>query len=82
MTTVRLSSELEEKLYAAAKTENLSKSDVVKEALAQYFSREEEKTSWELGESYFGKYGSGDGNLSSEYKNKMKGKISAKLHLD
>lgn len=82
MTTVRLSPEMEQQLEAAAKAEMLSKSDVVKEALTHYFCREEGKTSWEVGESYFGRYGSGDGSLSSEYKSKLRGKISAKLHID
>jgi predicted DNA-binding protein len=73
---------MEQKLETAAKTENTSKSDIIKEALEQYFSREEEKNSWELGEPYFGRYGSGDGSLSSDYKNRLKGKIGAKYHTD
>lgn len=76
MTTARLSDELEEKLEAVAQARHCSKSDMVKEALVKYLDAEEsEKSSWELGETYFGKYGSGDGNLSSDYKNRLKTKI-------
>jgi hypothetical protein len=77
---------MEQKLESAANTENTSKSEIIKEALEQYFRREEEQNSWELGEPYFGKYGSrggsGDGNLSTDYKNRLKGKIGAKYHID
>jgi hypothetical protein len=82
MTTVRLALEMDEKLEAAAKADNTSKSNIIKLALEQYFYREEEESSWVVGEPYFGKYGSGDGNLSSEYKERLKGKISGKYHID
>jgi Arc/MetJ-type ribon-helix-helix transcriptional regulator len=79
MTTVRLPYDIEEKLDAAAKAQNRPKSDFVREALNLYFSQaENEKSSWEVGEPYFGKYGSGDGNLSVDYKNRLKDKIRAK----
>jgi hypothetical protein len=79
MTTIRLSSDIEEKLDAASKAHNKPKSDFVREALAQYFTHNEaEKSAWEVGEPYFGKYGSGDGNLSVDYKNRLKDKIRAK----
>jgi hypothetical protein len=82
MTTVRLAREMDQKLEAAAKAENTTKSDIIKEALDQYFSKEEEESSWIVGEPYFGNYGSGDGNLSSEYKERLKGKISGKYNLN
>ncbi len=45
------------------------------------FTQEEtEKDSYELGEEYFGKYGSGDGSLSTTYKNKLKEKLHGKYH--
>ncbi|MDR1971034.1 MAG: ribbon-helix-helix domain-containing protein [Treponema sp.] len=79
MTTIRLPQGLEEKLNTAAKTQNKPKSEFVREALSRYFAYEEaEKSSWELGEPYFGKYGSGDGNLSVDYKKRLKDKIHAK----
>jgi hypothetical protein len=79
MTTVRLPYNIEEKLDAASKTQNRPKSEFVREALAQYFTQAEAvKSSWEVGEPYFGNYGSGDGNLSVDYKNRLKDKIRAK----
>ncbi|MDR1024528.1 MAG: ribbon-helix-helix domain-containing protein [Treponema sp.] len=81
MTTIRLSYDMEEKLEAASRAQNKPKSDFVREALVQYFAQEEtEKSAWEVGEPYFGKYGSGDGNLSVDYKNRLKDKIRAKRH--
>ncbi|MDR2630992.1 MAG: ribbon-helix-helix domain-containing protein [Spirochaetaceae bacterium] len=81
MTTARLSYELEEQLDTASRAKHMTKSDMVKEALAQYFAHDEtEKSSYELGLPYFGKYGSGEGDLSVTYKNRMREKIGAKYH--
>jgi len=77
MTTVRLPLEFERKLDAISKTRHRSKSDLIKEALENYFFHEESmKDSYELGKEYFGKYGSGDGALSSTYKERIKEKIA------
>jgi hypothetical protein len=79
MTTVRLPYDLEEQLYAASRAQNKSKSQFVREALAHYMYEEEtEPSAWEVGEPYFGNYGSGDGNLSVDYKNRLKDKIRAR----
>ena len=79
MTTVRLPMEIEAKLTIFAEKRHKSKSDIIKEALTNLFYKEEiEKDSFELGEEYFGKYGSGDGTLSVSYKQKLKEKIHAK----
>jgi predicted DNA-binding protein len=79
MTTVRLPVEIEQKLDFLSKTKHKSKTELIKEALEDLFHQEEfEKDSYELGEEYFGKYGSGDGTLSVNYKKLLKGKIRAK----
>ena len=79
MTTARLPDELEKRLEAASRARHVAKSDMVKEALVQYLDLvEDEKSSYELGLSYFGKYGSGGGDLSVTYKARMKEKIGAK----
>jgi hypothetical protein len=79
ITTVRLPTDLNERLDAYSSAWNTTKSDVVKEALSMYFAKEEaEKDSWEVGESYFGKYGSGDGDLSVTYKKRLKEKLNVK----
>jgi predicted DNA-binding protein len=81
MTTTRLPDDLEQKLDAASKVQHRPKSEFVKEALAQYFVKEAtEQSSWELGQSYFGKYGSGDGSLSATYKQRLREKIHASTH--
>jgi hypothetical protein len=79
MTTIRLSYDMEEKLDAVSRAQNKPKSDFVREALTQYFAQDEtEKSAWEVGEPYFGKYGSGDGDRSVHYKDRLKDKIRAK----
>jgi hypothetical protein len=45
-----------------------------------FFKNENEKDSYELGEEYFGKYGSGKGNLSKDYKSLVKEKLNVKYH--
>ena len=83
MTTVRLPVEIEQKLDSLAKSKHKSKSELIKEALEVFFHKEEaEKDSYEIGQEYFGKYGSGDGTLSTTYKMKTKGKLHAKYHPD
>jgi hypothetical protein len=79
MTTVRLPIDYEQKLDFLANLKKKSKSEIIKEALDIFFTREEtEIDSFKLGESFFGLYGSGDGTLSTSYKNKIKDKINAK----
>jgi predicted transcriptional regulator len=79
VTTVRLSGELDRKLEVYSDLRNTTKSDIVKEALRGYFARiESESDSWEVGESYFGRYGSGDGTLSATYKRRIKEKLHDK----
>jgi hypothetical protein len=68
-------------LEILARKKHKSKTDIIREALEKLFIQEEsEKDSYELGEEYFGKYGSGDGSLSITYKDKLKDKINAKLN--
>jgi predicted DNA-binding protein len=81
MTTVRLPMEIEQKLEILSRQKHKSKTDIIREALENLFRAEEsEKDSYELGEAYFGKYGSGDGTLSVNYKNKIKEKLNAKFN--
>jgi predicted DNA-binding protein len=81
MTTVRLPMEMEQKLEILARKKHKSKTDLIREALENLFFQEEsENDSYELGEEYFGKYGSGNGTLSSTYKARIKEKINAKYN--
>ena len=79
MTTVRLPEDIEKKLTTLSRTKKKSKSELIKEALEQFFHQEgNEKDSYELGRDFFGQYGSGEGNLSVEYKRLLKEKTHAK----
>ena len=81
MTTVRLPLELEQRLEIIAREKSKSRTDIIREALELFFHQEDSgKDSYELGEEYFGKYGSGDGSLSVTYKTSIKDRINAKLH--
>lgn len=79
MISVRLSDELEEKINKLSSQENLTKSDIIKKALENYFEEKEEQTNpYELGEDLFGKHGSEKGKLSKSYKEKVREKINEK----
>ncbi len=79
MTSVRLSREMERKLDSLAKLKHKPRSVLIKEALEMYFAEEEsKKDSFESGKAFFGRYGSGEKNLSTEYKTRLKEKFSVK----
>ena len=72
MISVRLPEELEKKLNQLAESKNVTKTHLVKEALNKYIAeKEEKKDSYQLGKDLFGKYGSGEGNLSTTYKKRV-----------
>lgn len=82
MLTVRLDHVTEKQLNFLAQEQHLTKSTIVKEALVHYFdmlkNKAPQKTPYELGSEFFGKYESGRGDLSSTYKQKLKEKIDVK----
>ena len=83
MLAVRLPEELEYKLNRFSKISHKTKTDVVKEALVLFFKTESENAAqspYTLGEELFGRYESGQNDLSSTYKQKLKGKLSEKYH--
>lgn len=80
MASFRLPRELEEKLASVCAREGVTKSEMIREALKEYLARRENSESpYELGKDLFGKYGSGVGNLSTEYKKRVREKIHAKM---
>ena len=80
MTSIRLPSDFEQKLNKISQNENLSKSEIIKEALKIYFDQYDKKISpFNLGKDLFGKYGSGRNNLSQDHKKLVKEKIRAKF---
>ena len=83
ITTARLPADTRNKLLTLSKFKGKTKSDIIKESLDMYYEREEgEIDSFTLGESYFGKYASGETELSTTYKERVKEKIRAKLNTD
>lgn len=79
MTSIRLTSEQEEKLEAVCAAEGTSKSDIIKQALDRFLADYEESLSpFELGRDLFGRYGSGRGDLSRTYKRRLKEKLREK----
>jgi len=81
MTTVRLPLDIEQKLEILSRAKHKSKTELIKEALENlFYQAESEKDSYEIGEGYFGKFGSGNGSLSVDYKKILKGKINAKYN--
>ncbi|MGE5527843.1 MAG: ribbon-helix-helix protein, CopG family [Patescibacteria group bacterium] len=80
MFSLRLPPDLEEKLTSLSAREGRSKSDLVKEALAEYLGRrDKEPCPYELGRDLFGRHGSGAGNLARDYKRLLKAKLHAKM---
>jgi hypothetical protein len=80
MTSIRLPSDIEKKLNQVSRAERITKSELIKIALKRYFDYYFNKTTpFELGRDLFGKYGSGNGGLSKNYKKILKEKINAKF---
>ena len=79
MLNVRLDKETEEAVKKYAEENEMTKTSVVKEALAMYFTKKEtNQRPYELGKDLFGTVGSGKTDSSQTYKAKLKEKLSAK----
>ncbi|MEW5920433.1 MAG: ribbon-helix-helix domain-containing protein [Bacillota bacterium] len=79
MFSIRLPEELEKRIALLADRKQKTKSYIIKEAIIKYLEKEEpHNKSFELGKELFGQYGSGNGNLSTNYKKKVREKIHAK----
>jgi len=79
MKTVRLNNKLEKSLKSYAKRNDLSESQVIREALTAYITeREKQESSYTIGENYFGNTGSGSSDNSQRYKSKIKSKLREK----
>jgi predicted DNA-binding protein len=77
ITTARLPVGTRNKLVTLSRVKNKTKSEIIIESLEMYYDREEgEIDSFSLGERVFGKYGSGDGDRSTTYKQRIKKKLS------
>jgi hypothetical protein len=81
MTTVRLDSDIEFKLNELSIFTHKSKSEVIKQALEDYFNIHLNPSSpYEIGKYLFGNYGSDSNDNSEKYKSKLKDKINEKYN--
>ena len=72
ITTVRLPMETRHKLETLARVNRMTMSEAIIEAIEFHYDKEEkELDSYTLGLPYFGKYGSGIGDLSTTYKQRF-----------
>ncbi len=81
MITVRLPEEIEKQLNHYSRATNKTKTQVVKEALRQYFESSDKAgypNAYMLGETLFGKYGSSENDLSATYKQRLRKKLNEK----
>jgi len=82
MRSVRLPEDLDKELEMLADQKNVSRSNIIKEALVEYMAKEKKYNQpYELGSRYFGKHGSGEGDRSVNYKSRIKNKLRDK-HTD
>jgi predicted DNA-binding protein len=83
ITTARLPLDTRNKLMVLSRTKHKTKSDIIKESLDMYYEYAEgEIDSFTLGEHSFGKYGSGDSDRTTTYKDRIKTKLSTKMSAD
>ena len=79
MLTIRIPESTEKQLARYCEDEGITKSAVVKEALALYLSQKRTaKNAYSAGADLFGQEGSGSSDLSVAYKQKLKKKLHAK----
>ncbi len=79
MLSIQLPAEYESRVTQVAQDERVSPAEIIRQALEQYFLEfPSAPTPYQLGEDLFGKYGSDEGNRSTEYKRLLKEKLHAK----
>ena len=80
MLNIRLEKDMEKNIDYLAKQAGKTKSEFVRECLAQYIVEYQQPTPWEAGEDKFGKYSSGKGNLAQDRKALLKDILEKKHH--
>lgn len=78
MITLRINSELEKKVKKVSKTMGISKSELVRNSLIEYLTKYNDNNAWKAGEDLFGKYKSGDSDLSVSASTTFRRKIRQK----
>ncbi|NBC03711.1 MAG: ribbon-helix-helix protein, CopG family [Bacteroidetes bacterium] len=73
MRSVRLPDKIEKELKSLAEQKKVSRSNIIKEALVEYISKEKKyNRPYDIGKQYFGKRGSGEKDRSTTYKSRIK----------
>lgn len=81
MTSIRLPTDIEQKLDALARTKHKTRSELIRDALEAYLEQEtSQKDSYELGVPYFGKSGSDETSRSVTYRKRIREKLRAAKH--
>lgn len=78
MITLRLDPQLEQTINNIAHQMGVTKSELIRKSITEFINNLEKPSAWELGNDVFGKYESGQENLSSDRKILVKDKIRAK----
>jgi predicted DNA-binding protein len=78
MITLRLDSQLEQTINSVANQLGVSKSELIRKSITDFLGNLEKPSPWELGGDLFGKYASGQHDLSINRKVLIKEKVSAK----
>ena len=78
MITLRLDPKLEKTINDVAHRLGVSKSELIRKSVTEFIDKLEKPSPWDLGSDIFGKYASGQDNLSKDRKALVKEKISAK----
>ncbi|MDH5718885.1 MAG: ribbon-helix-helix domain-containing protein [Spirochaetia bacterium] len=79
-TSIRLPKDIEAKLESIANELHISKSQIIKNSLKEYFTKHySDKTSYELGKEFFGKYSLDITDLSKNRKNYIKNYLNEKM---
>ncbi len=78
MITLRLDPALEQQVNLTAQNLGITRSEFVRKSIVNYIQTQKSKSAWEIGQSLFGKYSSGQTNLSSDRKEILKDRVRAK----
>jgi hypothetical protein len=78
MITLRLDPKLEQAINNTAKNLGMTKSELIRKSIDEYLGKLSKPNAWNVGQDLFGKYSSGQGNLSTDRKEIGKNKIRAK----
>lgn len=79
MITLRLDPQLEQTINQVAYQMGISKSELIRKSITNFLGTLDKPSAWELGNDVFGKYASGQNDLSSNRKTLIKDKVKAKV---